>query len=369
MPSTSLEQKQNVVVDAPMYQALTTHDSEFDLITIMKILWQAKKSIISITLAFAIIGFALTFVLPQKWTSKAVVTAPEDSQLVNMRRMLISMQVLGVDLRFDSNDVFNSFIKKFTSQSLLDEYIEQTPAIKNKFKEGKVDQQELNKAVFLMAEKMKASSNDSNKNNDNMPYSAWTLNFTAPSSKEAQTVLQGYIGFISKLVVDETINNIRYAIELKISLEQNKLAIDRSILINEHNISIQRLEYALEVANAAGIKKPVYSNGQAVKDDPDFSIALGADGIAQKLQIEKSITDVSQLNPSIQNRETHLSELKKLNVQEISFEPFKYQMKPSQPVKRDSPITILTVLLAAILGFIIVSGLALLRNMADSRNK
>ncbi len=36
------------------------------------------------------------------------------------------------------------------------------------------------------------------------------------------------------------------------------------------------------------LKKPVYSNGQAVKDDPDFSISLGADGIERKLEIEKS---------------------------------------------------------------------------------
>lgn len=63
--------------------------------------------------------------------------------------------------------------------------------------------------------------------------------------------------------------------------------VDRVRLTNIHNTNLQRLNYSLEVANAAGIKKPVYSNGQAVKDDPDYSVALGADGIAQKLQIEK----------------------------------------------------------------------------------
>ena len=40
-------------------------------------------------------------------------------------------------------------------------------------------------------------------------------------------------------------------------------------MTNIHNTNLQRLNYSLEVANAAGIKKPVYSNGQAVKDDPD----------------------------------------------------------------------------------------------------
>ncbi len=39
---------------------------------------------------------------------------------------------------------------------------------------------------------------------------------------------------------------------------------------NQLDANIQRLNYSLDIANAAGIKKPVYSNGQAVKDDPDF---------------------------------------------------------------------------------------------------
>lgn len=63
--------------------------------------------------------------------------------------------------------------------------------------------------------------------------------------------------------------------------------MDRVRLKNQLDANIQRLHYSLEIANAAGIKRPVYSNGQAVKDDPDFSISLGADGISRKLEIEK----------------------------------------------------------------------------------
>ncbi|TAT62957.1 LPS O-antigen length regulator, partial [Enterobacter cloacae] len=106
---------------------------------------------------------------------------------------------------------------------------------------------------------------------------------------------------------------------------------------NIHNTNLQRLNYSLEVANAAGIKKPVYSNGQAVKDDPDYSVALGADGIAQKLQIEKNLKDVSELNADFQNREYYLAQLKKLSVEDVKLEPFKYQLSPSMPVKKDDP--------------------------------
>lgn len=100
-------------------------------------------------------------------------------------------------------------------------------------------------------------------------------------------MLNGYIQYISRIVEQETMQNIRDQLILRTKTVQQQLELDRVRLTNIHNTNLQRLNYSLEVANAAGIKKPVYSNGQAVKDDPDYSVALGADGIAQKLQIEK----------------------------------------------------------------------------------
>ncbi|STM95749.1 ferric enterobactin transport protein FepE [Escherichia coli] len=105
--------------------------------------------------------------------------------------------------------------------------------------------------------------------------------------------------------------NIRNQITLKTKVVQQQLELDRVRLTNIHNTNLQRLNYSLEVANAAGIKKPGYSNGQAVKDDPDYSVALGADGIAQKLQIEKNLKDVAELNADFQNREYYLTQLQK----------------------------------------------------------
>ncbi len=59
-----------------------------------------------------------------------------------------------------------------------------------------------------------------------------------------------------------------------------------------------------------------------------------ADGIAQKLQIEKNLKDVSELNADFQNREYYLAQLKKLSVEDVKLEPFKYQLSPSMPVKK-----------------------------------
>ncbi|UMG84630.1 hypothetical protein MJK70_07395 [Klebsiella pneumoniae] len=94
---------------------------------------------------------------------------------------------------------------------------------------------------------------------------------------------------------------LRIALKRKINLMQN----------------IQRLNYSLDIANAAGIKKPVYSNGQAVKDDPDFY--FGADGIERKLEIEKAVTDVVELNGELRNRQYLVEQLTKANINDVNF--------------------------------------------------
>lgn len=82
--------------------------------------------------------------------------------------------------------------------------------------------------------------------------------------------MSGYIDYISTLVVKESLENVRNKLRSKPSLKKKKLAQDRIKTKNQLDANIQRLNYSLDIANAAGIKKPVYSNGQAVKDDPDF---------------------------------------------------------------------------------------------------
>lgn len=161
--------------------------------------------------------------------------------------------------------------------------------------------------------------------------------------------------------------NVRNAIALKTRMMKERLELDRVRLTNLHNITIHRLNYSLEVANAAGIKKPVFSNGQAVKDDPDYSVTLGADGIAQKLAIEKSLNDVAELNADFQNREHHLAQLETLSITNVSFEPFKYQLLPSLPMKKEGPGKALIIILAALVGGIVACGGVLIREAMHSR--
>ncbi|EGK2147178.1 LPS O-antigen length regulator [Salmonella enterica] len=365
MPSLNVKQEKNQSFAG--YSLPPANSHEIDLFSLIEVLWQAKRRILATVFAFACVGLLLSFLLPQKWTSQAIVTPAEPVQWQGLERTLTALRVLDMEVSVDRGSVFNLFIKKFSSPSLLEEYLRSSPYVMDQLKGAQIDEQDLHRAIVLLSEKMKAVDSNVGKKNETSLFTSWTLSFTAPTREEAQKVLAGYIQYISDIVVKETLENIRNQLEIKTRYEQEKLAMDRVRLKNQLDANIQRLHYSLEIANAAGIKRPVYSNGQAVKDDPDFSISLGADGISRKLEIEKGVTDVAEIDGDLRNRQYHVEQLAAMNVSDVKFTPFKYQLSPSLPVKKDGPGKAVIIILAALIGGMMACGGVLLRHAMVSR--
>lgn len=366
---SSLNIKQDNVSEFTGYPQPTANANEIDLVNLIEILWRARTKIIATVFAFACAGILVSFLLPQKWTSEAIVTPAEPVQWQDLENTLTKLRVLDMDISVSRGDVFNLFIKKFQSPSLLEGYLRSSPYVMEQLKGADIDEMDLHRAIVRLSEKMKAVDTNQGKKNETSLYTAWTLSFTAPQAEEAQTVLKGYIQYISDIVVKETMEDIRNKLSIKTSYEKERLEMDRVRLKNQLDANIQRLNYSLEIANAAGIKKPVYSNGQAVKDDPDFSISLGADGIERKLEIEKSVTDVAEINGELRNRQYHVEQLLAMNVSDVKFTPFKYQLTPSLPVKKDGPAKSMIVILAALLGGMVACGGVLLNYAMVSRKQ
>ncbi|EBX6109682.1 LPS O-antigen length regulator [Salmonella enterica subsp. enterica serovar Java] len=365
MPSLNVKQEKNQSLAG--YSLPPANSHEIDLFSLIEVLWQAKRRILATVFAFACVGLLLSFLLPQKWTSQAIVTPAESVQWQGLERTLTALRVLDMEVSVDRGSVFNLFIKKFSSPSLLEEYLRSSPYVMDQLKGAQIDEQDLHRAIVLLSEKMKAVDSNVGKKNETSLFTSWTLSFTAPTREEAQKVLAGYIQYISDIVVKETLENIRNQLEIKTRYEQEKLAMDRVRLKNQLDANIQRLHYSLEIANAAGIKRPVYSNGQAVKDDPDFSISLGADGISRKLEIEKGVTDVAEIDGDLRNRQYYVEQLAAMNVSDVKFTPFKYQLSPSLPVKKDGPGKAVIIILAALIGGMMACGGVLLRHAMVSR--
>ena len=339
-----------------------------DIIDLLESLWGNKKKIMLITAIFIVLGIVLAFVLPKKWTSQAVITTPETRQLVKLRSVLVQLDVLNVNVPVDPNAIYLKFLQRFDSKTLLQTYLQSSEYIVQQLGDDAKDPAILHQAVVSAADNFVMQNNEDSKNKDKNAYSSWSLKFTAPSALEAQDVLGGYIRYVSNEVKHDALEDIRAAVDLEVKHEQNKLKLDIANLTRDHENKLKRLQYSLEVANAAGIKKPVYSNGQAVKDDPDYSVVLGSEGIEKKLDIERTLDDVTKMNTDLQNRQFRLKQLQDIKIEDVDFSPFNYQMNPSLPVRSDGLGRGLIVVLMALFGIILSSGYVLISSAFKKHN-
>lgn len=335
----------------------STQYNEIDLMEWLTLLFAAWKRITAMVLVFALAGLGSAYVLPQRWTSQAVITPAEPGQWNALRQMLVGFQALDVNVSLKQEEVFSLFIDKFRSQTLLEDFITTSPLAKALRTVSENDPQRQRRAVTDLAQQMKAADNSAVKNADKLHFTGWTLSFTAPTAAQAQQILTGYIATISRLAEQETMQNIRNQIALKTQMETLQVARERMRLTIVRETHLQRLQYSLDIAKAAGLRKPVFGNNvQGINDDPDFPVALGADGIAQKLQIVKAMTDVSELDAGFRNRQYRLTQLMALPVTDMHPAAYHFQRSPSLPVYQDGPGLALRVLLAALSGAVIACG-------------
>lgn len=336
---------------------------EIDLTELINTLWRKRKFIFIIACVFAVTGLFAAFIYPYKWTSVAVVTPAESVRLTELEKVLTGLQVLGIEVKADKTELFNLFIKEIKSVSLLEEYLRSSSYVTDCIKDRENDKAYLHRMVVALSERMTAvNDNAGQKKNDALPYTSWTLSFTVSSGEAAQNLLAGYIDYVSEKVVKTVLQDVRDQLAIKTQYETERLAQDRIKLRNQLDAKIRRLSYSLEIAGAAGIIKPPYSNGQAIKDDPDYPISLGVDGIRRKLEIEKAVSDIAEINGDLLNRQYMLEKLKNTNVDDVNFTPFSYQARPSLPVRHDGPGEWVIVVLSALTGGMIACGGVLLNH-------
>jgi LPS O-antigen subunit length determinant protein (WzzB/FepE family) len=346
----------------------TLSNKEIDLILLLNHLLKAKKRIMTITLVFAMLGLMMACLMPQKWTSQAIVTPPEPAELVSLHPVLATMQALGVEVKQTPADVFSYFIKEYSSRSLFQNWVMTSPSVLKDLVDENVDAEQMQKAIVRMADNLNMRNNHDSKHPDETPYQSWTLSFTGKNPEKAQQRLKDYTQYAVIRVREELLDTLKNQLRFKINVEKENLALAIDALNNQRDTKIQRLKYALEIANAAGIKKPVYGKGLSAKDDPDYSITLGADGLAAKLNVEKSLSDVATINADLRNREYKIAQLTQLTIPKAEFMPFKYQLSPSLPVKHDGPSKLLIVLMMSAIGFILANASVLLRQALRARN-
>lgn len=95
---SSLNVKQEKDSEFTGYPLAPSNSNEIDLLSLVDVLWRAKNRIIATVFAFALAGILLSFILPQKWTSRAIVTPAEAVQWQELEKTLTTLRVLNLDI-------------------------------------------------------------------------------------------------------------------------------------------------------------------------------------------------------------------------------------------------------------------------------
>ncbi|WP_342324572.1 LPS O-antigen chain length determinant protein WzzB [Kosakonia sp. BYX6] len=306
-----------------------SNDAEqIDLIEVLLQIWRAKW-IVAFFIAFTLViaGVYLTFA-KEKWTSVAVISSPDAGQIANYTS---AMSVLSNDDNFDIGDIQQRVIGRFNSAfSALAETLSNQAIPENLT---------INTAVQGQPLPLKVT-------------------YQATTAKEAQRKLAEYIERIDQLIAKELVDDLKINTKSRTENLVESLSTQEKVAQEQKDLRIKQIEQALAVAKEAEVHSPQVQQTENVSQDTLF--LLGSAALQSMIKNESSRPLV--FSDDYYKTRQNLLDLQTIVVQPKSIHSYRYVMKPSLPIHRDSPRKALTLALALILGAIIGSGFVLMRN-------
>lgn len=345
-------------------------DDEIDLRDVFKMLWDGKLIVILVTALFSLIsvGFALT--AQEWWSSKATIAEPQPQDLAEYHQQVKQFQPVfdiyqddgtvlvseDLDKLVDSELLFKRFVSAFNSannkRAFLDSSVEFQEFKKTFFADSSEMTDDAVRALYLQwFERITASISD--KKDRNSPY---FVRFQTTSKQSSFDLLTSYLSVTEAKVRQDAFNNLDAVINGK----RNELIQQKTILETQAKsqllIEAERTNYAVAIAIAAGVEKPIQMSNHSEL----FGIDLGSKGLEAKLKALESIKNLSVIEPRLQQINAKLDMLNNLKVdRSIEFNTFRFLENVEQPITRDKPKRVLIVffgvLLGGVLGLIIVA--------------
>ncbi|EHL0053306.1 LPS O-antigen chain length determinant protein WzzB [Escherichia coli] len=306
-----------------------SHDPEqIDLIDLLMQLWRGKVTIIICIVVAIALAVGYLAVAKEKWTSIAIVTQPDAGQLASYNN---AMDVLFGANAPEMTDVQAGFIGRFSSAfSALAETLD--------------NQQEPEKLSIDAAVK-----------GQTLPLK---VSYTGKTSEEAQKTLAQYIQQVDEGVAKELNADLSMSMETRLADLQKSLAAQEAVAKEQKTLRIAQMTQALKVAQQSNIKLPQVQQVDQVSQDSMFM--LGSEALSSMVENEatRPLTFSDQYYQTRQN----LLEVQTLEVAPDSVHAYRYVMKPTLPIRRDSPKKAITLVLAVLIGGMIGAGVVLGRN-------
>lgn len=367
------QSQQPIVTDQhpPQVPAAYHQNDEIDLRELFKALWKGKLTVIFTTVICAGLAIAYALFAQQWWSSTAKVTEPQLQDMAAYQQQVKQFQPIfdiyqedgtvlvsrELDSLIDTKVLFKRFVDSFNSSDN-----------KRVFLDSSEEFQAYKAQLDLAADENSDGSQDGNrklyaewfqkitaKAEDKTPSAPYDLSFQSTTQTSSYSLLNEYLQIIRVKAREDALNNLQTIIDTK----HNELVQQKRILEsqarNRLEVEAERAQYALNIAKAAEVDKPI----QSYNDKEIFSIDLGTKALAAKVTALESVKNLSVIEPRLQQIDAKLDMLKTLKIdRNIQFQTFRFLENVEQPISRDKPkralIAVLGTLLGGMLGVAIV---------------
>lgn len=301
---------------------------QVDFVDLLLQLWRNKRTIAIFVVVTLLAAVVYLSVVKEKWTSTSVITMPDAGQITGYTN---AMSLLNGTSSADINDIQQRVIGRFNAAfSALSETLE--------------NQQEPEKLTI-----------DSAVRGQPLPLK---LTYQGDSAENAQKTLAQYIQQVDGQIADELDLDLSVNIKSRTNELVALLATQEKVAQEQKDLRLKQISAALKVAQEAQIKTPQVQQTQEVTQDTMF--LLGGEALESMIKNESSRPLVFPDN--YYQMRKNLLDIARLKTDPANMHSYRYVMKPTLPVRRDSPKRALTLILAVLLGGILGSGYVLARN-------
>ncbi|EMO7863277.1 LPS O-antigen chain length determinant protein WzzB [Citrobacter amalonaticus] len=301
---------------------------QIDLIDLVIQIWHGKVTIIICIIVAIALAVGYLAVAKEKWTSTAIVTQPDVGQIGSYNN---AMSILYLDAAPTVPSVQSDFIGRFSSAfSALSETLDNQEEPEKLTIESSVKGQELPLKV----------------------------SYTGSTAEEAQKALANYIQQIDEHVSKEINTDLALNIKSRASDLQNSLETQEKVAQEQKALRIAQINQALSVAKQANIKLPQVQQADQVSQDTMFM--LGSEALSS--MVNNEATRPLTFSDNYYLTRQNLLAVNSLKIDPDSIHAYRYVMKPTLPVYRDSPKKAITLILATLLGGMVGAGVVLGRN-------
>lgn len=352
-------------------QSPSFQNDEIDLKELFIALWKGKITIVVCTLIFTIGAVLYALTAQEWWSSKAKVMIPQVHDFAEYQEQVKQYQPIfdiyqddgtvlvseELDSLVDNDILFQNFISAYNSSNNKKKFLDGSAEFQS-FKaqldtdtDTDTDKKEATRQLYSQwFQKISAVATD--KKSQNSPYN---ISLQATTKESSYTLLNEYINLVKTVVFNDALNNLQAIVNGK----RNELRQQKTILEtqakNRLAVEIERSQYGLEIAKAAQVNKPIQNMG----NNELFAIGLGSQALSAKIKALKSVTNLSVIEPRLQQIDAKLDMLKSMKIdRNIQFQTFRYLENVEQGFTRDKPkralIAVLGTLLGGMLGVAIV---------------